>query len=523
MPGAALISWFLLGNAQAQETPCLTPTLMSQWGEKPIMKNYPTLPPAPAKAERDAWGDWPNSTYSENFVVKWGTDSISSQKINALLEAFEAAWSVQVDDMEYDAPVGTKDYRFNVYIAESGPNSLNSYGAAGYFSYDHDGWPMIVIAKASLSAPDDGAGTAVHEFFHAVQDAMGTWEYTGEGGWYYEATACWIVPEVLPNDLTYLSFILGYGLLPNYPVNFFDYWDTGAFTEYHHYGAFIFPRYLTEKVFDWELIRDSWRENNFSNDPLLALEELIEARGGDFEQIFSDFAAHNATWDYEHGDYYQQYVDYYADQFPQWDCRVSDALGKNGDGDWREANSACLPQRYGYNLIELKNPKKGHLALSFRGDEKGSMNTDALWKLQFVREGGTQEKYVPLDFEGVEADLALCDVGDESSIYLVVSSHSPTLKSGEVFDYSYKLERVDSHPLCGGEPEPEDTSNPDPDPDPEPEDTSNPDTTPGGLDGLTDEPGGCACSAGPASPGAPGLFFAGLFSTIFWSRRRGKS
>ena len=151
------------------------------------------------------------------------------------------------------------------------------------------------------------------------------------------------------------------------------------------------------------------------------------------------------------------------------------------------------------------------------------MNTNALWKLQFVREGGTQEKYVPLDFEGVEADLALCDVGDESSIYLVVSSHSPTLKSGEVFDYSYKLERVDSHPLCGAEPEPEDTSNPDPDPDPEPEDTSNPDTTPGGLDGLTDEPGGCACSAGPASSGAPGLFFAGLFSTIFWSRRRRKS
>jgi len=485
-----IIGFLLVAPVEAQELPCLTPTLMQQWGDKPKMQAYPERPPLPGKGERDAWGEWPNDAYSENFVVKWGTDNISSNTINGVLDAFESAWSVQVEERDFQAPVGSKDYRFNVYIAESGQNTLSSHGAAGYFSYDSEGWPLIVLAKASLGAEDGGAGTVVHEFFHAVQDAEETWEYTGLGGWYYEATACWSVPEVLPGDLTYMAFIMGFALLPNYSVNFFDYWDTGAFPEYHQYGAFLFPRYLSEHVMDWRLIRDSWREDNSANDPLKAIEALLQEGGEDLDQVFSDFGAHNAIWDYSDGEHYRYYVDYYAGQFPQWDCRISDSLGRSGDDDWREANTDCLPQSYGYNLVEIDRPKSGHVSLSFKGEETGSRATAATWMLQLVRDGGSKPTYNPVDFEGHEADAVFCDVGEEDALYLVISSHGQRFKEDETFDYSYKLEIVDSHPECGGEPV--DTG------EPEPADTGTVPVDPrpgdlGGFGGL--EARGCNCKS----------------------------
>jgi MYXO-CTERM domain-containing protein len=496
---------------QAQEVPCLTPTLMQKWGDKPEMRAYPARPPLPGKSERDAWGEWPNDRFSENFVVKWGSDSISSQKIEALLDAFEAAWAVQVDEMDFEAPVGSKDYRFNVYIGDSGPDTLSGHGAAGYFSYDEEGWPLIVIAKASLNADDDGAGTAVHEFFHAVQDAMDTWEYTGLGAWYYEASACWSVPEVLVGDLTYMSFIMGYALLPNYSVNFFDYWDTGAFPEYHQYGAFLFPRYLSEHVGDWRLIRDSWRADNGANDPLQAIGGLLEAQGDDLDQVFSDFAAHNAIWDYSDGAIYDQYVSYYADQFSEWDCRVSDALGPSGDSDWREANSECLPQSYGYNLIRIDKPVSGHLAVDFRGDTNGSRGSSTTWKLQVVRDGGDKATYTPLELTENTAETVVCDVGDEDTLFLVVSSHGQRFKDGEVFAYESKVEIVERHSDCDGEPEdtgePVDTGSPRPDPTP---------GQPGGL--VLEGTPSCNCTSATPRTG-PGVAL-GVVLLAFVGRRR---
>jgi MYXO-CTERM domain-containing protein len=485
---------------------------MQKWGDKPIMRAYPPVPPLPGKSDRDAWGDWPNESFSENFVVKWGSDNISSGKINGLIDAFEAAWIGHVQEMELAAPVGSQDYRFNVYIGDSGPDTLSSHGAAGYFSYDHEGWPLIVIAKNSLNADDGGAGTAVHEFFHAVQDAMDTWEYTGLGAWYYEATACWSVPEVLIGDLTYMSFIMGYALLPNYPVNFFDYWDTGAFPEYHQYGAFLFPRYLSEHVLDWRVIRDSWRENNSLNDPLQAIEGLLESEGEDLDQVFSDFAAHNAIWDYSDGAVYDQYVEYYADQFSEWDCRISDALGSKGDSDWREANPACLPQSYGYNLLTIDNPKSGHLSVAFEGEEIGSRGSATSWKLQLVREGGSGPTYTPVDVEDNVVESVLCDVGEEDTLFVVVSTHAQRFKDDETFGYKSKVEIVDSHPDCGDSPK--DTG--------ESSDTgiTTPEPTPGVVGGLGDvQAQGCSCTSAGTKRFPPTAFGALLMGFLGLRRR----
>ena len=516
-----ILAWLsAVGSAEAVglEAPCHTLELMKSRGAKPPMADVAPPPSLPAKGERDAWGEWPNSAFSENFVLKWGPDSLSRQTTDTILDAFEASWERFVEDMGYEAPVGSEQFRFNVYVAETGQGSLSSYGAAGYFSYDSDGWPIIVLAKAALDVADSGAGTAVHEFFHAIQDAMDTWDYVDLGGWYYEATACWSVPEVLPGDKTYLAFVFGYGLLPNYAVNFFDYFDTGAFTEYHQYGAFLFPRYLTEHVADWRIIRDSWQRNNPSNDPLQALMDLLEEEGVDFDQTYLDFATHNALWDYDDGAWYAEYVDYYASYFPEWDCRISDSLPSGGDSEWRSADPSCLPQRYGYNLIRLNAPKWGHAVVEFEGESTGSRGTASTWGLQWAQSGKPGAAYLPVELEdGLSGGDVLCDAGEADELWLAVANLGERFRDNETFDYRYRLEIQDSHPDCGDEPQ--DTGTPQ---EPDPEDTGEPPTsTPGEMGGFGVEAGGgCACSGSTKkSPGALGMLL-GLLAGITARRRR---
>ena len=514
-----ILTWLsVMGSAQGSglEAPCLTLDLMQRRGAKPPMVDVAPPPSLPAKGERDAWGAWPNSSYSENFVLKWGPETLSRATTDTVLDAFEASWKRFVDDMDYTAPVGSDQFRFNVYVAETGEGSMSSYGAAGYFSYDADGWPMIVLAKNALFAEDAGAGTAVHEFFHAIQDAMDTWDYVDLGGWYYEATACWSVPEVIPGDKTYLAFVFGYGLLPNYAVNFFDYFDTGVFTEYHQYGAFLFPRYLTEHVADWRIIRESWERNNPSNDPLQALMDILEEDGVDFDQTFLDFATHNALWDYEDGSWYSEYINYYASYFSDWDCRVADALPSGGDADWREANAECLPQRYGYNLIQLRNPNSGHAVLEFDGEAAGSRGTPSSWGLQWAQSGKTGSAYQPVALEdGLAGEDVLCNVGEADELFLAVANLGERFKDNETFDYRYRIEVLDSHPDCGDSPE--DTGQ---EQDPKPQDTGIPETTPGEPGGFgVESGGGCACSSSPQKIPRAAVGLLGLWGWMV-SRRR---
>jgi MYXO-CTERM domain-containing protein len=119
-----------------------------------------------------------------------------------------------------------------------------------------------------------------------------------------------------------------------------------------------------------------------------------------------------------------------------------------------------------------------------------------------------------VDFEGHEVETALCHVGDEQALYLVVSSHGQRFKADETFDYDYKLEIVDSHPLCGDGPE--DTGS-------GAEDTgSGPvDPTPGELGGFGEvRAQGCNCtSAAPRTGPGTALLF-GILSLVGLRGRR---
>jgi len=435
-----------ISTAAAMTGDCITPQLMRDLGDLPAIVAYPP-PPDGEKAEREADYPLPNSATSDNFIVKWGDENQKSSDIDRLLDTFEIAWDSITNDMGYPIPLGSDTHLVNVYIGDSGEGSPPMLGAAGYQTVDSEGWPMIVISKGVLSGGGGDLSTAVHEFFHAVQHAVGNYGYWGDGAWFFEATACWIEPEVLPNDLSYMQFIFGYALIPQYPLHFFDYPETGVLTEYHQYGAFLFPRYLSEHVADGDLIKEIWNYSMSQNDPLRALEAIWSDTDLSVEDVFIDFAAHNSVWDYSDGDHYELWVNYYATQMPDWDCTVTAEYWGGGTQGYTDANPDCLPQQYGYNVIELESPNSGDLVVSFDGAPAGNKLGITDWRAQLVLEKWGDYEYVDVPLEDGNGSLTICNI-DADRVNLVVAAFSGNSSNGEEFEYSYDLSVVSNADGC---------------------------------------------------------------------------
>ena len=473
----------------------------------PLLQPLPPLdvPPAPPavgdKVERDAYGTFPNSLQSENFIVKWGDrGGVDPDEVQALLDAFEDGWAVEIETMAHPAPPSTDTYLFNVYIGNTGSDTPDDYGAAGYYNPDDDGYPMIVIAQDTLKDAAYMEITAVHEFYHAIQNGLDAYTYTGDAAWYWEATADWVASQVYPDNLNYAVFLVGFAYLPYLPVNYFNYPDSGALDEYHQYGAFIFPLFLTEQVADWTLVRDSWVDAE-SNDPLDELDRLLQAGyGTSINEVYPSFAAHNATWDYANGDDYDAALDSYTFWYGDEDARIIDSYNEEGtDGDVSPPPET-LPQRYGYNVFEVRSPRAGAYDVQFTGDAAGSNENAATFAVTLVAETDGVASYTPLPLTDNAGAAQIATTGEESSLYLVVSAWSDRHRDDETFGYTFRItpgEAPDS---------------------PAPEDDTADDT--GGTGVLKDpEPKACACAAASPTGGA----WAGLALGLALSRRRSRA
>lgn len=419
--------------------PCHTMDLLDGAFIAPELMSERPPPPPDGKATRDAYGV-ANSLESDNFIIRWGS-GVSEADALEMLAAFERSWQVELLDMDHPQPQGTDTHKFNVYVGSTGGGTPDDYGAAGYFNTDSAGWPMIVLSLSTVEDTDYGVTTVAHEFYHAVQYATGTYQYEDEGAWFWEATASWIEVEVYPDNPGYVAFLFGYALIPHLELNFFDYPDTGALQEYHQYGAFIFPRYLAEFVGDWRIVRNAWVEPQVAgNDPLAALEAEIEDLGVGLDEAFMDFAARNVTWDYEHGDWYEYYVDAYGEYFPSQDNRVVETFSGDGTDGAFSPSDSLAPRRFGVNVVALEEPDNGDLRVVFAGDSAGTSGSPSDFGLTLVRVDGDSVSYEPLLLGGTELDTLVQDVGGEDTLYVVVGAWSEPLRWDEGFGYSLTLE-----------------------------------------------------------------------------------
>ena len=430
-----------MAQAATWQAPCGTAMHLDLSLPRPLLSPPGFPPPSSQKGNRDAIGEYPHEQSSENFVMKWGNNgNVDSDDVTQILQAFEQSWDYEIETLNLPAPQGSEEWLFNIYIADTGSQTPAGGGFAGYYSQDSDGWPLIVVTQDVVATYSSwGAATAAHEFFHAVQAATGAF-WTTEGYWWWEATASWVEPYAIVGDTTYPVFLFGYAFLPHYPLFFYKYPEEGVIQEYHQYGAFIFARYLSEKVADTEIVAATWREGSQGGDPIDDLQGLL-GEEADIGEIFADFAAHNTVWDYAHGSLYQEAMEYGESWFPDDDYRLAAIVDDEGTDGWVDAPEETLPGPFGTNVIRMRWPDAGVLHVGFEGEGIGSSNARAAWAVRLVRQRVTADP-IYLELE-VEDDSATAEVeldGEDVAIMLVVSVVPGNRHWGEEFGYRYSLD-----------------------------------------------------------------------------------
>ena len=326
------------------------------------------------KQERDAvCASCSNELYSDNFVVKWGS-GVSQNEAQNILTAMEVAWDSEINDLGYLPPVGTDQYYFNVYIGDTGSGTPDGYGAAGYFTQDSEGFPMIVIAKTTAQSEYLDM-TAAHEFFHAIQGRAARYDYdpTGPSAWFWEATANWAEGRVYPGTSNMAGFLMGYAFFPHYPVNYFNYPDSGSLDEFHQYGAFIFPLHITEIEADDSVIWNAWNDSGSDSDPMEVMDGYLREYGTTINESWLNHIAHMSVWDYALGSDYEYYIDYYQQYYPEGENRIARTVQQQGSAGWRSGPSDLEPQRYGHNTILAKSLSLSEASFGIRGAELGTM------------------------------------------------------------------------------------------------------------------------------------------------------
>ena len=409
--------------------------------------DVPVRPPNSGKTERDSVCSNCNTLSSDNFIVRWGS-GVSQSQAQSVLDSFEYSWDVEVNQLGYDQPSSTETYLFNIYIGDSGGNSPGGYGAAGYFTGDNQGYPMIVLAKQTLTDEYYLDSTIAHEFFHALQGRTGRYDYDeyGAGAWYWEATANWVETEVYANEAGMAFFLVGYTFFPHYPVNFFDYPDQGTLQEYHQYGAFIFPLHLTEVEADSNLIRSSWQDNSSESDPMEVLSSYLQPFGTNIEEAWLHHIARMTVMDYQMGDTYEEYLSYY-NQYPESQDRYAATVTQNGTSGWKQGPSDTKPQRFGHNTIIARNLSDSAMTFAIRGENTGSAGSSAIYGGTVTRLRGGNTTYFPLTFSGVDGEVTITGIQSGDEHYLTVGvwtdEWNPNRVYSETFDYEYNILSAD--------------------------------------------------------------------------------
>ena len=212
-------------------------------------------------------------------------------------------------------------------------------------------------------------------------------------------------------------------------LDFFDYPDEGIIEEYRNAERSC-SHAVAEFIGDWRIIRDAWVDPQVSGNKPLDAMAAEEATGVPFEQAFMDFAARNVTWDYAHGDWYAYYVDYWVENFPQYDHRFAARFeGGGSDGEW-SPDVEFAPRRYGVNTISLMEPEDGDLYIDFDGDESGSRGSAAAFGVTAVRVSGDEVAYDPLMLGDVGGELVVSDV--RTSTRPSSSAHGRRISTGGV-------------------------------------------------------------------------------------------
>ena len=399
--------------------------------------------PGGEKTVRSTWEYSENRYETDDLVIWWGTyEGFNDADIERLANAFATGWSGLLD-LGYPLPEGTDSFKLNIYIAGTGAGPRDtSEWVAGYMTHDGQGYPYIVMGSNTLGT-EQGDLTAVHELFHASQYAVDTYDGRNERSlWWFEATAVWFEGELHPELDGHADNLVGWAFRPELPLNFFDYPDSGDFTEGHQYGAFIWPRYLSDFHGGAEIVRRSWFEAEADDRPLDVVADLLAEEGVGAAEAYFDFAARAATWDFPLGDTYENAIQNGGGFGSSESARPSGFLELPTESMVRPIDE--LPGTYGANYWELRSPSDA-MVLSFEGYPGPNR-----WYAAVIGQTGDEHVRVELPLIGGAGAATLLNMHEHEELWLVVAAvDSPG--EDDTFSYGFTIEDLTLKIPEGGE------------------------------------------------------------------------
>ena len=468
--------WFLFSPAQRTRMTAHIAPWKEDLLDPPAVGDAPSVTREP---EDTCWGQKrEHRVTGTHFVVEWDSENVTQETAEGFLEALEASWEVQVDQLGWQAPPLTDEYFIAAYIDDPGPTG-------GYTSTDDCGneWMPYIVAGTASFANSWYLGMAAHEFNHAIQFGYGR---ALERYW-WEASAMYIEPFVFPEEDSWIEYILGYTSYPWLALNAqSNDHDDARFA--HMYGMAILAVYLDQHEGEPDLVRQTWEAStSYVEDYGLTLALLLPTLGYDWGEAYRGFMAANTVMDYEGGD-----------DFPAVTLEESvDSLPASG-----VSSAATAPQTLGQNYIHIDpdaiESDPSDLLLTFRGP------SHADWVVLVV---GASTEAVQLaqemELDTGQGELLLQDAGQYEQIFLVVS---PGDHAGDGMHYEWSAEAVGDAIV-----DDDDDSAADDDDSAADDDDTEP------ADDDVDEEGGCACEVdGEVAPIAPWVLLGLLVVMRRW-------
>ena len=335
------------------------------------------------------------------------TNSIPDQ-VESTQAVLDNVWDTETGFLGYRPPLADSTTTLNdgggpeldIYLAD-----LGRYGLFGYCTTD-DPHSFAFTAPWDVSAycvlDDDyrqqqyGFGqtsqeflevTAAHEFFHAVQFSYDWFEDLT----LMEGTAMWMEGQVYPLVIDRIRYLDRSALAhPAVPL------DTGA--NGYEYGAWLFWRYLSEKVFagDPAIIREIWERADGSGTAAFgdeysfrAAKRALAVHGLDFADVFAGFGATNDLRDYSEA----------GSGYPVAPLAATYHLGPHArSSGWLSPALRHLSTRF-YRFRPTRDAA-AHARLHLKLDLPGSMTGSEATAVVYRRNGGPLVKRFPLGTDG---------------------------------------------------------------------------------------------------------------------------
>ncbi|MDF2638668.1 MAG: avirulence protein [Novosphingobium lindaniclasticum] len=401
----------------------------------------PVLAQAPGKEACTA-GDWkvaatdpsdaansalPVQMESAHFALHWKPGTVEPAVAQAAAQYLEYVWTYFLDTLKFPEPHcgSAAKFKVNAYVGVG-------YGLTG--GADELGHMGMWIDPAALK---DRFGLA-HELTHALQAATGRLMDSPYTGWLFESHANWMtvqLPEFREN--THCSV-----LLKQYPHLYYG-------STRSRYCNWQFLEYLKD-TYGFEAVNAIWRTAPGKQDPARLTADpfsVLQANQGwsqaRLNDVFGDWALHNANWDYTNPDgsdqgavFRRNYGSY--DQTTDANIRSATVLDPI---DLKRRRFAVpelwAPQRWGYNVVKLHaDAGRDNVTVTFRGvvqqnsaaasmpglaDEPEMVPPPASdWRWGVVAVGADgKSRYTPLQ-RGAKGAATIAVLSGDTGLYLVV-------------------------------------------------------------------------------------------------------